>query len=120
MTSNSRTPIIIVVSIIALGSLALFLVLTLLIKNQAPIDDPDGMASQSAIEQGNTEREKYPLLAHLPINNAVYNIGYQFESDGTPTIIIDTTEYYRDFALEKLKSFGDISAYKIKFVNRYE
>lgn len=123
MKPKSPNPLIIIGSIVALGSLALFLALFFFIRSQPPVDDPDGTASQSAVEQGNKERDTYPLLNYLPIQNAVYTIGYQFEEDGIPTIIIDTTDYYRDFAMEKLKSLATpehpLSSYRVRFIDTY-
>lgn len=79
--------------------------------------DLEAEAGKASIIQGEKEREEYPILKNLPIKNAVYTIGYQFEDDGTPTIIITATEYYQPFAMEKLKSLGDTSKYRIKIVD---
>lgn len=112
---KSLNPLVIIISIIIIGSLAIFLLLHFLFTNNGPSDrDLEAEAGVSSIEQGEKEREEYPILKNLPIKNAVYTIGYQFEDDGKPTIIITATEYYQPFALEKLKSFGDISGYRIK------
>ncbi|MBQ8991917.1 hypothetical protein IJ090_00570 [Candidatus Saccharibacteria bacterium] len=116
--SKKLSPTLIVTIIVALGSLALFLALSFLFSNREPSErEREAEASNASIEQGNREREAYPLLKYLPINNAVYHIGYQFEEDGTPTLIIDTTEYYVPYALEKLNSLGDTSGYKIKIID---
>ena len=111
---KSLNPLIIVITIILLGSLAIFLLLHFLLTDKGQSDrDLEAEAGISSVEQGEKEREEYPILKNLPIKNAVYTIGYQFEEDGKPTIIITATEYYQPFALEKLKSLGDISSYKI-------
>lgn len=111
---KSLSPLIIVITIIVLGSIAIFLLLHFLMSDNGPSErDLEGAASQEANLEGEKEREKYPILKSLPIKNAVYTIGYQFESDGTPTIIITATDYYQPFAMEKLKSLGDTSGYRI-------
>ncbi|MBR3365766.1 hypothetical protein IKG48_01445 [Candidatus Saccharibacteria bacterium] len=114
---KSFSPLIIVASIVVLGSLAIFLFLNFLSGHKDDGKNQEGEASQAANLEGEKEREKYPILKNLPIQNAVYTIGYQFESDGTPTIIITATEYYQPFAMEKLKSLGDTSSYRIKIVD---
>lgn len=115
---KSLNPLIIVATIIILGSLAVFLLLHFLFTDKGPSDrDLEAEAGKSSIEQGEKERAEYPILKDLPIKNAVFTIGYQFEDDGKPTIIITATEYYQPFALEKLKSLGDISSYRIKIVD---
>ena len=114
---KSFSPLIIVASIVVLGSLAIFLFLNFLSSHKDDGKNQEGEASQAANLEGEKEREKYPILKNLPIQNAVYTIGYQFESDGTPTIIITATEYYQPFAMEKLKSLGDTSSYRIKIVD---
>ncbi|MBR3177423.1 hypothetical protein IKF27_01285 [Candidatus Saccharibacteria bacterium] len=107
-------PLIIVATIIVLGSLAVFLLLYFLSGSNDPSErDLEAEAGKASISQGEKEREEYPLLKNLPIKNAVYTIGYQFEDDGKPTIIITATEYYQPFALEKLNSLGDTSGYRI-------
>ena len=85
---KSFSPLIIVASIVVLGSLAIFLFLSFLSNRKDDEKNQEGEASQEANLEGEKEREKYPILKNLPIKNAVYTIGYQFESDGTPTIII--------------------------------
>ncbi len=114
---KSFSPLIIVASIVVLGSLAIFLFLSFLSNRKDDEKNQEGEASQEANLEGEKEREKYPILKNLPIKNAVYTIGYQFESDGTPTIIITATEYYQPFAMEKLKSLGDTSSYRIKIID---
>lgn len=115
-------PLIVVISIVLLGSLALFLALNYLIpKTPDNGKSAEGAASQSTIERGEKERAEYPILKYLPINTAVYNIGYQFEADGQPTITIDTTEFYLEYALEKLTSLGTperpANSYRLKIIN---
>ena len=118
MNHKKLSPALVVAIILILGSLALFLALNFLLTGSEPSErDREAEASNSAIEQGNKERAEYPLLEYLPINNAVSHLGYQFEEDGTPTIIIDTTEYYVPFAMEKLNSLGDTTGYQIKVVD---
>lgn len=112
---KSLNPLTIVITIILLGSLAIFLLLHFLLTDKGQSDrDREAEAGISSVEQGEKEREEYPILKNLPIKNAVYTIGYQFEEDGKPTIIITATEYYQPFALEKLKSLGDVSGYRIR------
>lgn len=120
--NSSTTPIIIIISVVLLGSLVIFLVLNYFMPKKSQSDKAgEGEASNSSILQGDKEREEYPILEYLPINNAVYNIGYQFEEDGSPTITVDTTEFYLEFALKKLTSLGTADrparSYRLKIIN---
>ena len=77
--------------------------------------DPENVASDISNENGEKEREKWPIIANLPIENALFTLGYQIEGENL-TIFVDTTETYLEEALEKLASLdtsGDISAYNI-------
>ena len=114
---KSFNPLIIVASVVVLGSLAIFLLLSFLSSSREDEKLQEGEASQAANLEGEKERKKYPILKNLPIQNAVYTIGYQFETDGAPTIIITATEYYQPFAMEKLKSLGDTSPYRIRVID---
>ena len=59
------------------------------------------------VEQGNKEREKYPIVEHLPIKNSLFILGYQFSDAGKKlTLKVTTTETYLDSAINKLTSFG--------------
>lgn len=117
---KSLNPIAIVIGIVLLGTLATFLLINFF--NNKPTDkDLEAEASNASIEQGNKEREEYPILAKLPIKNAVYTIGYQIEADGAPTITIDTTEFYLEFALKKLESLGTeeypATSYRLRIIS---
>lgn len=64
-------------------------------------------AAAEAIEQGNEEREIFPIVAHLPVKNSLFTLGYQFSDGGQKlTLKVTTTETYLDSAIEKLSSFG--------------
>lgn len=111
---KSLSPLTVVITIIVLGSLAIFLLLYFFLVDSGPSErDLEAEAGKAALQQGEKENEQYPLLSKLPIKNAVYTIGYQFEENGEPTIIITATEYYQPFAMEKLESLGDTSGYRI-------
>lgn len=59
------------------------------------------------VEQGNKEREKYPIVEYLPIKNSLFTLGYQFSNAGKKlTLKVTTTETYLDSAINKLTSFG--------------
>ena len=69
-------------------------------------------------EIGAKEREKYPILTHLPIKNALFTIGYQL-TDEQLVVKITTTETYLDDAVEKLKSFGkDLTSFTLEIYSQ--
>lgn len=119
---QSFNPLIILISIIVLGSVAIFLIINFLSFTNEPSEkDLEAEASNASIEQGEKERDKYPILEKLPVQNATYTIGYRLGDDGEPTITIDTTEFYFEFALKKLQSLGTAehpaSSYRLEIIS---
>ena len=90
---------------ITIGFLTLVLIFVVIsifqsTKNGEPSNSELAAASE---EQGAKEREKYPILAELPVKNALFSIGYQLEDGGDKLVVkITTTETYLDSAIAKL------------------
>lgn len=64
--------------------------------------------SAASVEEGNKERESWPILEYLPMNTILYSIGYILD-DNHLTITVNTTEPYLDATIQKLKSFDQSS-----------
>lgn len=84
----------------------------------------EGKAGQAANQQGETFRDKNPIVNLLPYSNFLFTIGYSndpSDPSGNSIIIqIDAREGYRQGAINQIKSWGyDPTEYKIKF-NNYE
>lgn len=81
----------------------------------------------AAVEEGNKERESWPLLAYLPVNTILYSIGYILNNDQL-IITVNTTTPYLDATLQKLKLIAKqaespLEEYNIKlnnFTNPFE
>ena len=61
-------------------------------------------ASAAARKKGAEEREKYPLIKDLPINNALFQIGYEFLNPDYIMINIRSSNTYINFAVDKIKT----------------
>ena len=64
--------------------------------------------SAASVEEGNKERESWPILKYLPMNTILYSIGYILD-DNHLTVTINTTEPYLDATIQKLKSVDQSS-----------
>ena len=73
---------------------------------------------------GELERERYPIIKQLPINNRFYSISYSYpnfqgnnKDNGAPAILVKSDSSYLDAAVSKLKSFEGVSLidYEINF-----
>lgn len=62
-----------------------------------------GLYGMAAIESGEKQRSEWPIIGYLPINNAVYKIGYTIES-GKFSIIIEASNTYLESAIDTLQS----------------
>ena len=114
-SKNSWAPVIIIATM-----LIVVVTLGLIFLNRPSLTDEqqaEADAGASSMEQGNSEKETWPILAHLPYKNALFSLGYHFENDA-PIITVETTETYLTEALEKLVSFGTdekpASSYNVK------
>lgn len=84
----------------------------------------EGYVGYIANKAGEIEREKYPIIKYLPINNKFYSISYSYpdykgptQDNGAPVITIKTDSSYLDVAVAKLKTFEGVSLidYEIDF-----
>ena len=65
-------------------------------------------ASIESTNQAKREQSQFPIIKHLPINNSIFSIGYQFQDQGQElTVNISTTEPYLNSAIEKLKTLAE-------------
>lgn len=89
-------------------------------KRQAEYEASEAYAGEQAVAEGERERAKYPVIAGLPVNNALYSVGYQFSKGGDElTVRVRATNTYMNQAVERLKSIPtegrELSAYNIEF-----
>lgn len=88
-------------------------------KRQAEYEASEAYGGDQAVAEGERERAKYPLIAGLPISNALFRIGYQFSEGGEKLVIrVEATNTYMNQAVEKLKSIETTKAlatYDIEF-----
>lgn len=88
-------------------------------KRQAEYEASEAYGGDQAVAEGERERAKYPLIAGLPISNALFRIGYQFSEGGEKLVIrVEATNTYMNQAVEKLKSIEttkSLETYDIEF-----
>jgi len=72
-------------------------------------------AGKLALQEGEALAERYPLTKWLPLQKAIYSIGYKRVGDGI-VITTDATEGFREAALQNIRDLGyDPSDYTIEF-----
>ena len=87
-------------------------------EHQNEFIEAEGVVSQYLNAVGLIEKQQHPILNYLPINNSLYSISYNFDTDNTtPIIVVKTTTLYLDTAVNKLKTLEnvDLTAYQIVF-----
>ncbi len=89
-------------------------------KHKTEFTEVEGLVGVYMNEEGERIKEKYPLLTHLPSNNALYSISYNYEENDNenPVITIKSQDVYLDAAVAKLKDYGkndNLISYKIFF-----
>ena len=94
-------------------TIVIFLILVIIgiigaiMRTLTPKVETEADVATELVEQGNAEREAFPIVAHLPIKNSLFTLGYQFSNQGKNlTLKVSTTETYLDVAINKLTSFG--------------
>lgn len=77
----------------------------------------EGRAGKASAEKGRELIEKHPIVSILPIQEAVFSIGYKTSGDNESlTLTVHAEEGYRESALQKIRDQGyDPSDYKIVF-----
>lgn len=95
-----------IVIIIAIGS---FLIIGLLIALLSINESKKELTGDdAALAFGTTQKENYPILSNLPSINAIFQIGYTYESSTstTPILTITSSTTYLDSAISKLKTIA--------------
>ena len=78
----------------------------------------EGLVGLALNAEGSVRKKNYPILNYLPINNALYSISYEYDTDNvTPIISVKATPLYIDDAVAKLKTLEkvDLTSYEIVF-----
>lgn len=78
----------------------------------------EGLVGLALNAEGAVRKKNHPILNYLPINNSLYSISYEYDTDNTtPIIVIKATQLYIDDAVAKLKTFKnvDLTSYDIVF-----
>lgn len=88
-------------------------------KHKLEFTEVEGRVGVYMNEEGERIKEKYPILNHLPYNNALYSISYNYEEGNkNPVLTVKSQDYYLDAAIAKLKEYGkndNLISYKIFF-----
>lgn len=77
----------------------------------------EGIFGGIRTDDGNKEKQQYPILKYLPINNALYSISYEYKNDKSLQINIKTTPTYQNTAIQKLYTLKGVvpTEYNIVF-----
>lgn len=114
--ASLSNPLYFGISLVTLALILVGVVILIVSVNSGESHDEAYFAAASE-EIGEKEREDYPILAYLPVKNALFTLGYQLSTDNQLVVKITTTETYLDDAVTKLLSFGvDLSETNIEIV----
>jgi len=78
----------------------------------------EGLVGVAMNAEGAVRKKNHPILNYLPINNSLFSISYEYDTDNvTPIISVKTTALYLDDAVAKLKTLKnvDLTSYEIVF-----
>lgn len=73
-------------------------------KRQNEFLEVQGLYGMAAVQSGEEQRAKWPIMNHLPINNAVFSLGYTIKEGDKFLIIIEAPDTYLESAVNTLKS----------------
>lgn len=78
----------------------------------------EGIIGNFLNRQGQKQKQKYPILSYLPINNSLYSISYEYDENGAPIINVKSDPKYIDIAVARLKNFKnvDLTSQNINFL----
>lgn len=68
----------------------------------------EGIIGNYLNRQGQKQKQKFPILSYLPINNSLYSISYEYDDNNMPIINIKSDPKYLDVAVARLKNFKNI------------
>lgn len=78
----------------------------------------EGLVGIALNAEGAVRKKNHPILNYLPINNSLYSISYDYDTDNvTPIIAVKATPLFIDDAVAKLKLLEnvDLTSYEIVF-----
>ena len=78
------------------------------IERQKDFLEVEGIYGRLAADDGAKEKEEYPILKYIPINNALFSISYAYNDDNSLQINIKASQTYRDTTVAKLYSFSGV------------
>lgn len=87
-------------------------------KHRQEYANVEGLIGDLMNKEGEKEREKNPILNHLPINTSLYSISYEYDDNQNLTINVKTDPQYIDTVVAKLKTFKDINISNLNIVFR--
>ena len=76
----------------------------------------EGLIGDLMNREGEKDRKNNPILNHLPINNSLYSISYEYTDKKALVINIKAEPKTIDYAVEKLKTFNDIDLSSLNLV----
>lgn len=85
-------------------------------KHEREFYDAEGQVGIYLNEQGKKQKEKYPILNYLPINNALYSISYEYNDKQEPIVNIKADPENLDVAVEKLKLLKNVNLLDVNLV----
>jgi hypothetical protein len=85
-------------------------------KHEREVSDAEGQVGALANQQGAKQKEKYPILNHLPINNSLYSISYEYDENFAPIVNVKADPEYLDVAVEQLKLLDGVNILDLNLV----
>lgn len=70
--------------------------------------DVESIFGNLTAAEGAKEKEQYPILKYLPVNNALFSISYEYDKSGNLQVNIKASQTYRNTAVSKLYSFENV------------
>ena len=68
----------------------------------------EGLVGKLLNKRGQKQKEKYPILKYLPMNNSLYSISYQYDENDEPVINVKSEPKYIDVAVAKMHLFKNV------------
>ncbi len=102
--------------VIAFLVLVVIILIFAIAKNFETEPKKDSDYAAEVVASGEQERTNFPIVKHLPFQNALFTLGYQFSDNHQKlTIKVKTTVANFDTAFQKLASFGeDLTPYALE------
>lgn len=77
------------------------------------------LAASLLNQQGDDQREKYPILKYLPSKTNLYSIGYITNDDRSIVVTVHAPDVYVPYAINQIERWDlDPEDYEIDFVNQ--